>query len=349
MRSEIIPQDQMASGLLRRPQYNPETIENAVRLWADAKTDPDSGRREDLLRDKARALTGDGEHALTGEPVATGFFAFTRKHPANVTAEDVKAWRDHLEGHGLSASTIYAKVSRLSSFYRWLLADPDLSQMVHRNPVNVARPKAPQAYQSESTQALTDREARALVNTVRAEAEDSVVAKRDYALLLFYLATGMRRREVAQLRWGDLRINGSIHLAGEVKGGTYREREVDNPAVKDALLAYLEASGRLAGMTTDSPLWTSHDPVNVNPEAPLTTHAIAKRFKGYARKAGIGDFHLHQFRHTFARIVSEETGSIIETQDALDHSDPGTTRVYVQRIAVKRDKHSRDVTRRLGV
>jgi len=349
MQGEIVTRDQATGELLQRPQYNAAAVENAVRLWADARTDPHSARRRDLLRDKARALIGDGEHGRTGEPVAMGFFTFTRKHPAEVTPLDVKVWQAHLEEHGLSASTVYAKTSRLSSFYRWAMGDPDLSQVIHRNPVSVARPKAPRAYQSESTQALTDREARALVNTVREEAEDSVVAKRDYALLLFYLATGMRRREVAQLRWGDLRINGTIHLAGEVKGGTYREREVDNPAVKDALLAYLEASGRLAGMTADAPLWTSHDPVNVNPDAPLTSHAIAKRFKGYAEEAGVGDFHLHQLRHTFARIVSETTGSIIETQDALGHADPGTTRVYVQRIAVKRDKHSRDVTRRLGV
>lgn len=349
MQGEIVPRKSTETGLIELLQYNPEAIENAVRLWADAKTDPDSGRREDLLRDKARALIGDGKHTRTGDPVAVGFFTFTGKHPANVTPQDVKAWQAHLEEHGLSASTVYAKTSRLSSFYRWAMGDPDLSQVIPRNPVNLARPKAPKAYQSESTQALTDREARALVDVVRAEAQESIVGKRDYALLLFYLATGMRRREVAQLRWGDLRINGTIHLAGEVKGGTYREREVDNSAVKAALLDYLEASGRLEEMGNNDPLWTSHDPANVNPEAPLTTHAIAKRFKSYAREAGIGAFHLHQLRHTFARIVSEETGSIIETQDALDHADPGTTRVYVQRIAVKRDKHSRDVTRRLGV
>jgi integrase len=62
--------------------------------------------------------------------------------------------------------------------------------------------------------------------------------------------------------------------------------------------------------------------------------------KRYARQAGISRFHLHQTRHTFARIVAEETGSITATQDALDHKNPSTTRVYVRRIAIKKDKHS---------
>jgi integrase len=71
--------------------------------------------------------------------------------------------------------------------------------------------------------------------------------------------------------------------------------------------------------------------------------------KVYAREAGIKDFHLHQTRHTFARLVAERTGSIIETQDALGHKNPATTRVYVRRIAVKRDKHSEDIVRLFGL
>jgi len=39
----------------------------------------------------------------------------------------------------------------------------------------------------------------------------------------------------------------------------------------------------------------------------------------YAEASGIGHFHIHQFRHTFARIVAEESGSIIEAQEALEH------------------------------
>lgn len=45
----------------------------------------------------------------------------------------------------------------------------------------------------------------------------------------------------------------------------------------------------------------------------------------------------HQTRHTYARIIAEETGSFVETQEALDHENAATTRVYVQRITVKAD------------
>ena len=79
----------------------------------------------------------------------------------------------------------------------------------------------------------------------------------------------------------------------------------------------------------------------------LSSHEFVRNLKKYAAEAGIEHIHLHQTRHTYARIVSEETGSLIETQDALGHESPKTTRVYVQRIAIKRDKHSRRVSARL--
>lgn len=52
-------------------------------------------------------------------------------------------------------------------------------------------------------------------------------------------------------------------------------------------------------------------------------------------------------RHTFARIVAEEIGSFVETQEALDHEDRATTRVYVESIAINRDKFSERISRRV--
>ena len=80
----------------------------------------------------------------------------------------------------------------------------------------------------------------------------------------------------------------------------------------------------------------------------MTSHCFARNMKKYAAEAGIEDFHLHRTRHTFARIVSEFTGDITATQNALDHQNRSTTRVYVQRIAVKKDLYSGEVSKRWG-
>jgi integrase len=228
------------------------------------------------------------------------------------------------------------------------LSDPRLSRLIAGNPAALARPRFPRPYQSESTKALSDEEMNALLAVVRRLAEGgSVVGKRDYALLLFYFLTGLRRSEVIGLRGHDLETKeGALVIKYRRKGGKFVAREVADPSAGEALVEYLEASGRRNVLGSERPLWTRHDRAG-KPGAPLTARAFVENLKAYAREAGLAHIHLHQTRHTYARIVAEETGSFLEAQEALDHENPATTRVYVQRITVKADRHGSKVAGRL--
>ena len=129
---------------------------------------------------------------------------------------------------------------------------------------------------------------------------------------------------------------------------------LDEPAVKEALLEYLRADRRLTVLTRreDAPIWLRHDQGAAAGDAQkaLAAWSYARQMKAYAKEAGITNrFHLHQTRHTFARIVAEEAGSLLEAQEALGHQNPATTRLYVQRVGVKRDKFSRAIKQRLKV
>lgn len=314
------------TGVALVPAVYITVLPNAIGLWADSSTVPDSARREDLLRDKKRAVTT--------------FFHFTKKPPGEITPQDVKNWQTSLEAEGLRPATIYVRVSFLSSFYEWIMRDPELGRLIGKNPVGQARPRAPKPYQTESVEALTDEELEKLLEIVgRKAAYGNLTGKRDYALLLLFVATGMRRAEILSLRGRDVRLDKGLILTGRTKGGNYVGREVSEPRVREALLDYLIAAGRLSVLKTDAPVWTRHDHAG-RPGAALSSHSYAKNLKSYAREAGIEGFHLHRTRHTFARMVAEDSGSITETQDALGHKSAATTRVYVQRISVKRDNHS---------
>jgi len=304
---------------------------NAVELWAGATTS-EGVRRNDLVRDK--------------QQVVIAFFNFIKKHLADVTPLDVREWLATLKEQGRRPATVYQRACLLSSFYTWVMRDMEIGSYIKTNPARLARPKAPKAYQTESAKSLSDTELEALVSIVRQKAlSGDIVGKRDYAVLLLFMATGMRRAEIISLRGRDVKIEKSLVLTNRVKGGNYVGREVSDPMVKEALLDYLTAAHRLSVFRTDAPIWTRHDYAG-RPGAPLSSHCFVKNMKRYARSAGIDNFHLHRTRHTFARIVAEETGSIIATQEALDHSNPSTTRVYVQRITVKRDQHSERISKR---
>jgi integrase len=308
-------------------------LRNAVGLWADATTNTTTFRRGDILRDKQKTVIS--------------FFAYVGKALPGIIPEDVKSWQKSLEESGLAASTVYYRLCHLSSFYEWARSHPVIGPYLPFNPVRKAHPKAPKAYQTESAKALTDDQFVRLLSILRDRAASGdLVGKRDYALLLFYVATGMRRAEVISLHGREVELrDGSMVIRTRVKGGDYLGREVSDSRVREALLDYLATSGRTGVLSNDGPLWTRHDRAG-RPGAPLTSHAFALNLKRYAKEAGIGEVHLHQTRHTFARMVAEDSGSIIETQDALGHKNVATTRVYVQRITVRKDRHSELILKR---
>ena len=325
-------------GLILKNNREAVALRAVLALWADATTDATSERRHDLLRDKTRDVSS--------------FFAWVGKSPADITALEIKAWQLHLEKRKpkLAPATIYAMLSRVGSFYSWALKHTSLGQVMSVNPVQTARPKAPKKYQTKSAKAWTDEQTNDLLaylqERIAAQPKDATL-QRDYCLLLFYLLTGMRRAEVIRLRGCDVKLRGeTLVLKGVVKGGDFQERELNNPAACAALEMYLKVSERSYVLQTAQPLWIRHDRKSETP-LPLTSHAFVYNLKRYAEAAGVGDIHLHQSRHTFARMVAENAGSLLEVQEALDHKDLGTTRVYVQSIMTKKDKHSRHIAQRL--
>src|SRR5438093_7821220 len=155
-----------------------EAVANAIALWADSSTDAESQRFGDLVRIKTKAVKA--------------FFGRAGKSAHEITAMDVKAWRGEMEEQGLAAATIYARLSFLSSFFSWLMADPVLGQGLLTNPVRLARPKAPKAYQTESAKALSDEQLEKLKAVIRARADrGEIAARRDYAHCLPRGSSGM--------------------------------------------------------------------------------------------------------------------------------------------------------------
>lgn len=309
-------------------------LRNAIRLWADGTTGKLAHNREALARDKRAAVES--------------FFGHAGKSPDQVDVTDVEGWRLWLEEKGLKPNTVYTRISLLASFFGWLTRDPVLGQHISRNPARPAMPKRPQSYQTEATKAYTDEEMKALLAAVKTEAEGgSVKALRDYTLLLLFFLSGLRRREIISLRGQDVELKGDgMILHYRRKGGRYQAKELLEPSAAAALLIYLKASERSDVLGSERPLWTRHDRAG-RAGAPLCSHAFAKNLKAYAEAAGVKNARIHRTRHTFGRLVAEQTGSLVETQDALDHASLSTTRVYVERIVVKKDKFSQGIAERL--
>jgi site-specific recombinase XerC len=95
-------------------------------------------------------------------------------------------------------------------------------------------------------------------------------------------------------------------------------------------------------------IWNRHDRAG-KAGGPLSSHSFSKNLKKYAAESGLESIHIDQTRHTFARMVAEDSGSLVETQEALGHKNLATTRVCLISIAVKKYKHSGRISERLGI
>lgn len=314
------------------------SLQPIVDAWAKTCTDLESSHAAHLLRDKREAVMS--------------FFRFTGRPPAACTTQDAQDWIADMEAAGLKQATIYARVSRVSAFYKWVAANANGGTV--NNPVAAVRPKAPKPYQSEKTKALSDAEMNRLVQLVKYKAgeEDNprkrLTYLRDYAILVMLFTSGLRINEVLQLTWGKTQITGAgVQIETRVKGGTWRTIDINQTLVRDTLLDYISESGRRDAMKSDSPLWMGHAPQGNSSEAGLSVRAFSYNMKRYGRMIGRPDLHNHMTRHTYARIIADETGSLTDTQDALGHANAQTTKHYMQRLGVKRDKSSDKVMRRL--
>src|SRR5882762_4417213 len=123
---------------------------SAIELWSDSTTAETSLRRENLIRDKRTAVKG--------------FFDHLKILPMEVKPVHVNEWRAELERRKLMPASVYAMISRLSSFYEWMMRDPRFEQMAFNNPVKMARPKAPRAYQNQGAKAWSDEQAWAMIS-----------------------------------------------------------------------------------------------------------------------------------------------------------------------------------------
>ena len=308
-------------------------VNAVVESWLTRTVNPSLRRSNDVRNDKSKAVFD--------------FFDFCGKSAETVLPSDVEEWRRNLKTQKkLADGTIYNRISALSQFFEHLRNEVGMMRFIPINPARVSLPKAGKPFQSESVKALSREELGKLLDVVGNHTIDKQpVHLRDYAILQFYVSTGRRRAEIINLRGSGIEIkDGRFFIKARVKGGFFLNFELDDETTKNALFDYLEATNRTDIFGRDTPVWLRHDKgAGSSKNKGLTSHGFAARMEIYAAEAGISHFHIHRLRHTFAKIVSEYSESMAETQEALGHSNIKTTQIYVQRLVVKKDKHSKSI------
>lgn len=265
--------------------------------------------------DQAVALwLASGKAASTREAYAAEVRRFrneVRKPLRAVTLRDIL---DYLDDHeGSAPATQARRVNALKGLFRFLVETGYLPF----NPMKVVN--APRGRDRRNERVLEEDAVRRLV----AAAEDA----RDRALILLAYTAGLRRMELAQLRWGMLRRRdlpgGGFAAQVTVLGKGGRSRTVLIPGY---VWLELEALRRPED-GADDPVFRSR-----KKGGPLTATAIWRVIKRVAAMADLPEAALvspHWLRHSFASHTLDHGVPVHALQQALGHKSLQTTGQYL--------------------
>ena len=242
----------------------------------------------------------------------------------------VIAFREYLEALGLAPSTIYNRLSAVSSLFKHLCEH----QITQINPtIGVKRPKVHQG--RVKTPVITPEQVRSMLeapNTKKlAGLRDSVVLH-----ILFY--TGCRISEVCNLKCRDFHQDGGYWVLDFLVKGGKRNQIAIHPELQIAIEKYLEATGHQDN--GKAPLLQAVQKKFITGK-PLTRQRIHDIFHRYAKKAGLPKgVRPHTARATFITQALERKCPLEAVQRSVGHSNISTTRAYDKREVRHRESAS---------
>jgi site-specific recombinase XerD len=194
----------------------------------------------------------------------------------------------------------------LRTLFRWIVAEGGLeASPMERIPVPIAR--------ADQVAPFTPGQ----VNALLAASKRSRNPRRDEAILLFLLDTGVRASELCGLRLADVDIAGR---RATVLGKGHKRRFVSfQRTTARTLWQYLNEDER----DESDPLFQS------GRGEPLTRSGLLQLFERLGKSARIATAHPHRLRHTFAVEFLRAGGNVFTLQQMLGHTSLHMTNRYV--------------------
>jgi integrase/recombinase XerD len=234
---------------------------------------------------------------------------------------------DELSRRGLAPSSICRHLASLSTFFRFLVFERQLTD-------NVAKLLAAPAVWDRLPTVLGPA---AVDRLLEAPSAETRLGRRDRAALETLYATGCRASEVVGLRPTDLDLAGGLaRCVG--KGNKERCVPLGSRAVA-ALSSYL---------ASDRPLLTARRPDTASvlvsrTGRPLSRIGLWRIVKQHATAAGLQvEVSPHTLRHSFATHLLAGGADLRAVQEMLGHSSIATTQIYTRvELSRLREVHTR--------
>lgn len=303
--------------------------DDAMRLWLDRQNSQNT--------------------ALSYRSSMRGLLWFAGKGAWEISRKDIAAWLAHLRKEGRSDATIANRIAGVKSFYNFIIQDYvslDLDGEEYRlredNPAISFRPPKVERYGKAIC--WDEEQAGAFL---RAIDTSNGPGKRNLALFVGYLLTGLRNSELRTLRYEDIELQpgGVIVMRYQGKGKRDQTKEI-YPPVYEAIMAYAEAEGKYTG-------YVFHRYSNQGEivDLPISGQTVRDALQYYARNAGLRTTGLkvHSLRHTAAYLRAQAGDDLDTIRRFLKQNNVETTRIYLQKLRPNPDKTWMTVSEMLGL
>jgi integrase/recombinase XerD len=223
----------------------------------------------------------------------------------------------------ISQKTLSNAHGTLAVFWKWVCNEYNL-----KNPFKVApiqfysKPILPLKNEEINKLLLQCKATNKTPSHMKSYSSQRVTAKRDRALILTLLDTGMRVSELCQIRMRDIdQVSGKIFITG--KGNKSRFVFLGKVS-RQAVWSYVSERFPKDNPYPDEPLFTDKQGIHF-----LNRQAVLKLLQRLGKRAELSNVHPHKFRHTFAIEFLRNGGNVFELQQLLGHSDLETAKKYV--------------------
>lgn len=193
------------------------------------------------------------------------------------------------------------------------------------NVAGIKRVKQPKGFKKNC---LTVGDVKSLLASIDKE---TITGKRDYAILLLMITTGLRTKEVVDACMDDIsQVSGQYVLYIQGKG---RDSKDDFVVLNDGALQAIREYKKELGKVVDlAPLFKSFS--NRNTSGKVTTKTISKMVKDRLASIGIDDERItaHSLRHTAVTLSLLSGATLQETQAMARHGDINKTLIYAHNI-----------------
>jgi len=235
----------------------------------------------------------------------SGFLAYSQ---GQFTPQVIRQYLIALQ-EGREVSTVHAYFRALKTFFNCLVTE----EIIGQNPMrNMKAPRLPQKRVKGFSQSDLER-------LLAMTSGKRFIDVRNHAIIMLFLDTGMRLKELAGIQREDLK---ELQRIARIIGKGNKERIAPFGArTQKAILRYLLMRGDGPG-----PFWLSEE------RRPLTGWGIQMAVKTLCKLSEIEGVKKgpHTFRHTAASCYLRNGGDIATLKALLGHSKVETTMIYLR-------------------